>query len=152
MHIRSIAAAALLGGMSWTLPALGADPGAAVDAFHAALRAGKADSALLLLAPDVQMFEQGYVETSRDHYAGPHIKADMLFAHDTSYTVTDRRVQWMGDSAACVLSQTSTRGQFQGQTIDLVGTETAVLRKAGDGWVITHLHTSAHPHGEGDKP
>lgn len=133
------------------LPAQAAtDPAATVDAFHAALHAGKRDLALSLLAPDVSMYEQGFVESSRNSYSGGHITADMLFAKDTSYKVTERHMLWFGDSAACVMSQTTTRGQFQGQTIDLIGTETVVLRKAGDGWAIVHIHTSAHPRSKQD--
>jgi ketosteroid isomerase-like protein len=123
----------------------GADPGAAVDAFHAALHAGKRDAVLALLAPDVLFYEQGFRESGRDAYGGQHVRDDIAFAAATAHEVLDRRLLWLGDGAACVLSRTREHGHFDGQDVDLVGTETVVLRRAGNGWVIVHMHTSAHP-------
>ncbi|MDR3418733.1 MAG: nuclear transport factor 2 family protein [Nevskia sp.] len=120
-------------------------PVAAVQAFHAALKAGDSAAALKLLAADVTIYEQGFVDAGRDAYGGPHLASDTAFAQGTDYQVQDRRLIWLGDSAACVLSTTHIRGRFQGQPIDLLGTETALLRQAGGNWTIEHLHWSAHP-------
>ncbi len=121
------------------------DPTATVDAYHAALKNKDTATALNLMAADVTLFEQGFVEKSRADYAGPHIAADADFAAATSYTVTDRKIIWLGDNAACVVTQNRTVGSYQKQNLNLIGTETMVLRRAGDGWLIQHAHWSAHP-------
>jgi ketosteroid isomerase-like protein len=131
-------------------PALAAsDPAATVDAFHAALHEGKADAALALLATNVSIFETGFVEQSRDAYRGAHLDADLDFARKTQFAVVERNLMWLGASAACVMSRTTTKGDFQGHPVDLIGTETMLLQKAGDGWVISHIHWSAHPREQG---
>ena len=121
------------------------DPVVIVDAFHTDLAAGRTDAALSLLTRDVLIFEQGFADTGRAAYAGAHISSDSAFAQATHYRVLDRRLIWLGSSAVCVLSQTRTTGQFAGRDIDLLGTETALLRKFGTQWRITHIHWSAHP-------
>ena len=115
-------------------------PVAALDAFHAALKSHDPAAALKLLAPDVSILEQGFVDRSRADYAGAHIAADAAFAQATEYKVLERRILWLGDNAACVMSQTRTVGRFENQPINLIGTETAVLQRAGGVWSITHIH------------
>ncbi len=121
------------------------DPAATVDAYHAALKNRDTQTVVNLLALDAVLYEQGFVEKSRGEYAGPHLTADEDFAASTTYAVTDRKILWFGDNAATVVTQNRTTGTYQKQRLNLVGTETMVLRKAGDGWVIQHAHWSAHP-------
>ncbi len=71
--------------------------------------------------------------------------ADAEFAAATSYVVVERKILWVGDLAACVITQTRTTGTYQKQVLDLIGTETMLLRRSGDGWLIQHAHWSAHP-------
>jgi ketosteroid isomerase-like protein len=120
-------------------------PAATVDAFHAALKSGDTAAALRLLTADVDIFEQGFADHTRAAYAGPHIASDAAFAQATVLTVQVRRILWFGDNNACVISQTRTHGSYQGQPIDLVGTETMLLQRAGGSWGISHIHWSAHP-------
>lgn len=120
-------------------------PVAAVEAFHAALKSGDTSAALRLLSPAVTVFEQGFVDQTRSDYAGAHLAADAAFAGGTQSQVIERRIVWLGDSAACVISRTHTTGNFQGHAINLVGTETMVLEHAGGNWTIDHIHWSAHP-------
>ncbi|MBL6749182.1 MAG: nuclear transport factor 2 family protein [Nevskia sp.] len=127
-------------------------PVAVVDAFHAALHKGDSAGALRLLSAEVDIFEQGFVDHARANYAGAHIAADVSFAQATERTVLERRILWFGDNTACVLSQTRTKGTFQGQAIDLIGTETMVLQRAGAAWSISHIHWSAHPGGGALQP
>ena len=134
-------------------PAGEAAPGpvTVVDAFHAALKSGDATAALRVLSVSVSIYEQGFVDQTRADYAGAHIAADAAFA-STDLQVLERRIIWLGDNAACVISKTRTQGNFQGHSIDLVGTETMVLQRSGSSWTIEHIHWSAHP-GEGEpKP
>jgi ketosteroid isomerase-like protein len=127
-------------------------PAAAVDAFHAALKSHDTATALKLLAPDASILEQGFVDRTRADYAGAHIAADAAFAEATEFKVLERRIIWLGDNAACVISQTRTIGRFENQSINLIGTETALLQRAGGTWSITHIHWSAHPGDAEPKP
>lgn len=136
--------AAACGAASAAAPQAPPSPAGVVDAFHAALKSGDANAALHQLAADVNIFEQGFVDRTRADYAGAHVAADTAFAQSTDFKVLDRRILWLGDNTACVLSQTRTEGRFEGRTINLIGTETMLLQRAGNGWSITHIHWSAH--------
>jgi ketosteroid isomerase-like protein len=127
-------------------------PVAVVDAFHSALKANDPATALKMLSVSVSIFEQGFVDQTRADYSGAHITADAAFAQGTDLQVLERRIIWLGDNAACVISKTQTQGSYQGHAINLVGTETMVLQRSGNSWTIEHIHWSAHP-GEGEaKP
>jgi hypothetical protein len=123
----------------------GPAPVAVVDAFHAALKSGDASGALKLLSVSASIYEQGFVDQTRSDYAGAHIAADATFAAATEMQILERRIIWLGDNAACVISRTRTQGNFQGHPINLVGTETMVLQRSGNSWAIEHIHWSAHP-------
>jgi len=120
-------------------------PVAVVEAFHAALKAGDPSGALKLLSVSASIYEQGFIDQTRSDYAGAHIAADAAFAQATELQVLERRIIWLGDNAACVISRSQTRGNFQGHPINLVGTETMVLQRSGNSWNIEHIHWSAHP-------
>lgn len=120
-------------------------PVAAVEAFHSALKGSDTAAALRLLSPAVTVYEQGFADQTRSDYAGAHLAADAAFAQGTQYQVIERRIIWLGDNAACVISRTRTTGSFQGHAINLVGTETMVLERSGGAWSIDHIHWSAHP-------
>jgi hypothetical protein len=119
-------------------------PARAVDAFHAALAAGDRSAVLSLLAGDVLIFEQGFATDGRNAYAKQNLKPDITFAQATHYKVLSRRLIWLGNAAALVLSQSRTTGTFDGHQIDLVGTETMLVRRYGNLWQIAHIHWSAH--------
>lgn len=119
-------------------------PADAIDAYHDALKAQDTVAALKLLAEDALLFEQGFVER-KDQYAGDHVAQDAAFAAATSTRVLDRRIIWIGDKDACVITQTRTTGNFDNRPLDLIGTETALLERTGEVWQIRHLHSSAHP-------
>jgi ketosteroid isomerase-like protein len=125
-----------------SLPVLAATPTEVVGDYHAALAGGNAAKALSLLSPSVQIYESGYAEKSKDDYAGHHLPADMAFAKTVSRKVVEGSERIAGDLAV-VMQQTDTRGTHNGAPIHLLGTETAVLEKKGDGWVITHFHWSS---------
>lgn len=44
---------------------------------------------------------------------------------------------------AVVIQETETQGTYKGSAVRLIGTETAVLEKKGEGWVVTHFHWSS---------
>lgn len=125
-----------------SLQAFAATPLETVSAFHDALSKGQADAAAVFLSPAVQIFESGYVERSRDEYAGHHLPSDMAFAKATSQTVI-RQNERIEGKIAIVTRETETKGKFKGAQVHAFGTETAVLEKQGEKWLITHVHWSS---------
>lgn len=115
---------------------------AAVDAFHAALRAADTDAALALLAEDALIFEAGGAERSRAEYASHHLGADAAFAAATDDAVTRRSGDAAGD-VAWITSEGRTTGEFNGRPVDRITTETMLLRRHADGWRIQHIHWSS---------
>lgn len=113
-----------------------------VTAFHGALTAGKAEEAKILLSPTILIYEGGYVERSRDEYAGHHLPGDMAYAKSTTHTVL-RQTERIEGKIAIVMSETETKGTFKGTNVHSFGTETAILEKQGDKWLITHVHWSS---------
>ena len=118
------------------------DAATAVDAFHAALKAGDTAGALTFLAPDVMIFEEGGAERSRDEYASHHLGADAAFAAASEATVA-RRSGWADGDIAWITSEGRTTGQFNGRAVDRLTTETMVLKRHADGWRIHHIHWSS---------
>lgn len=119
-------------------------PERVVEAFHKALQENFQQGVIDQLAEDVLIFEQGYVERSREEYAGSHLHNDMKFAAATRRTVMGRDAMQDRD-LAYVITQSITEGRFGDQDIALDNTETMVLRRDGPSWKITHIHWSAHP-------
>nr|WP_314434064.1 nuclear transport factor 2 family protein [uncultured Brevundimonas sp.] len=118
------------------------DAATAVDAFHAALKAGDTAGALALMDPEVVIFEEGYVERSRDEYASHHLASDAAFAAETQ-SVHTRRSGWALGDAAWIVTEARTTGAFNGRVTDRITTETMVLSRTTDGWRIRHIHWSS---------
>ncbi|HJV01580.1 MAG TPA: nuclear transport factor 2 family protein [Burkholderiaceae bacterium] len=123
-------------------PLLAATPTETLAQFHQALADGEAGQASALLDPAIQIYESGYVERSREEYAGHHLKADIAFARTTSNTVL-KQSERVDGKLAVVMRETETTGQYKGSPVHLLGVETALLEQRGDRWVITHLHWSS---------
>ena len=118
------------------------DANGSLAAFHAALARGDKEAALALLAPKVAIYESGYVEASRDEYAHHHLGGDIEFAKTSTRKVI-RRSEKMEGNTAIIWEETETTGTSRGKPVHSFGTETAVLEKTGDRWVITHVHWSS---------
>ena len=121
-------------------PARGA--AATVDAFHAALRRGDQKAAAALLAGDALIFESGGVERTKAEYAASHLPADAQFSGAVSSVVTHRIGASQGTSA-WVASEGRTTGTYKGKTVDMLTTETMILRRMHGGWKIVHVHWSS---------
>lgn len=125
------------------LPDAARGAAAAVDAFHAALRAGDSAAALLLVADDAIVFEDGRTERSKAEYALHHAAADAAF----SKAVGSARLSRTGHASAdlaLILTESRTKGRFRGQDVDRIMVETMVLRRdPKGGWKIAHIHWSA---------
>lgn len=117
-------------------------PAAAVDAFHAALHRGDARAAAALLAEDALIFESGGAERSKAEYAAHHLPADAEFSRSVSSTVIQRTGSSVG-SLAWVASEGRTSGTYKGKPLDLLTTETMLLRRTNTGWRIVHIHWSS---------
>jgi hypothetical protein len=113
-----------------------------VDAFHGALTKGDGKAALALLDEQVQIYEQGWVERSKDEYASKHLESDMKFSAATTQSQTARTGAVVGD-LAYISTEGRTAGKFEGKAVDSITLETVVLHRASDGWHIVHIHWSS---------
>jgi ketosteroid isomerase-like protein len=120
---------------------------ATVTAFHKALEQGDRDAVLGLLSENVRIFEQGWVEQSRAEYASHHLDSDIGYAKAVKSEVSNVEVSIDG-ALAVVMSQSTTKGTYDGKPVDSVGLETMVLRKTGDAWKIVHIHWSSRKAGK----
>lgn len=113
-----------------------------VDAFHAALRRGESGAAAALMADDALIFESGVADRSKADYARHHLPADAAFSRAVSSTVVSRAGGSDG-TTAWIASEGRTAGTYKGKPLDLVTTETMVLRRVGKAWKIVHIHWSS---------
>jgi ketosteroid isomerase-like protein len=127
-----------------TLPAAASEAAAVVDAFHAALDRGDGAAASALLADDALIFEGGGAERSKAQYAAEHLGADMAFSKAVPSKLV-RRSGGVEGPLAWIASEGRTTGTWKGKAVDSITTETMVLRRAGDGWSIVHIHWSSAP-------
>lgn len=128
--------------MHGALEPAAADAAAAVDAFHAALKAGDTAGALGLMDPEVVIFEEGYAERSRDEYASHHLASDAAFSAETRSVQAWRSGRALGD-AAWIITEGRTTGVFNGRLADRITIETMVLGRTAEGWRIRHIHWSS---------
>ena len=117
-------------------------PSAALDRLHLAVTTSDRPAAAAILAADVQIFESGFVERSRDEYLAQHFAADAGFAKGVTRKVV-RRTEQVAGTMALVMEETETAGRYEGKPVKLIGTETAVLRLEGGNWQIVHIHWSS---------
>lgn len=155
-HVITIAGALLLAGAAAAHPEANSEeaarvaavspaarPAAAVvDAFHAALHRGDTSAAAALLADDALIFESGSAERSKAEYAEHHLPADAAFSQAVPSSVT-RRTGYSDGATAWIASEGRTSGTYKGKTLELVTTETMILRRAGKAWKIVHIHWSS---------
>ncbi|WP_295995015.1 nuclear transport factor 2 family protein [Rugamonas sp.] len=123
-------------------PLFAATPSETLAEFHEALAAGKSGQASELLSPEIQIYESGYVERSREEYTGHHLKSDVEFAKFTKNKVL-KQSERIDGKLAVVMQETETTGKYKGSNVHLFGTETALLEKQGEKWVIVHIHWSS---------
>lgn len=143
MLTRSIAGLLLATALSGVAAhAAAATPAETLAAFHAALASGDRAKAAGLLAPGVVIYEAGYVERSRDEYAGHHLGSDIAFAQGATRKVL-RQTERIDGQTAVILEETETAAVVHGQPARILGTGTAVLERKGEGWSIVHLHWSS---------
>lgn len=113
-----------------------------VKTFHAALAAGSAAQVEQLLDPNVLIMEGGNVERSRQEYASHHLRSDLKFMTSVTYTLERQSGDTVGD-LAWVASESRLIGKSATKPVELVSTESLVLRKTSAGWKIVHIHWSS---------
>lgn len=117
-----------------------ATPESTAAAFRRALESGQEQAALALLAPDVLVYESGDRNRSRDEYAARHLRADLAFLAKARVRQLEQKAWAHGD-----LAWVATRSRIAGRSLELIGTETLVLRRTPEGWRIVHIHWSSRP-------
>ena len=66
----------------------------------------------------------------------------MKFGQNTRREIVDQTSS-SNEDLAWVITRSRTTGTYREKTIDLVGTETMVLRRTADAWHIVHIHWSS---------
>ena len=138
--VRSLFIGAILSGAASA--AFAADAKDTWASFHSALAAGDKAKALAMMAPDVAIYESGYVERSRAEYEGHHLAEDIAFAKTSTRKVL-KQSERIDGNIALILEETETTGISHGKSVHAFGTGTAILEKKGDAWAITHIHWSS---------
>lgn len=117
-----------------------ATPEDALDAFHHALEEDSGPTALRWLADDAVILEGG-VAQSKEEYAGHHLGSDMAFLRAMRATRSSRETRG-ANGVVTVITRTRLQGTFNERQIDIVSSETAILKRTDAGWRIQHLHWS----------
>lgn len=115
---------------------------AVVHNFHAALKRGDNAVAASMLASDVLIFESGGIERSKAEYAAHHLSSDAAFAKATTHRIIHQSGAAVGGTA-WIATEGRTTGTYKQQVIDIVSTETMILRRNNHLWQIVHIHWSS---------
>ncbi len=140
--MRSGPIASLLLSLVATLAAAQSGPSNVWEGFQAAIVKADRAAAASALASDVQIFESGFIERSRDEYLSQHFDEDAKFAKAVTRKVLKHDEQATG-AMVLIMEETETSGSFEGKPVKLIGTETAVLRLHTGAWQIVHIHWSS---------
>jgi ketosteroid isomerase-like protein len=123
------------------LPAAAAAPALAVDRFQSMLAKGDTGEAAELLDPAVLIFESGAAQRSRAEYASHHLEADASFLKTAKVRVLSRAGNAVGDLAwLATESEITSSGA---KPVNMVSTETMILKRETPGWRIAHIHWSS---------
>ena len=118
------------------------EPKQVLAAFHDALASGDKAKATELLAPDITIYESGYVERSRAEYAKHHLPGDIAFAKTSTHRVLQQSERREGNLAV-IWEETETKATVKNKEVRYLGTSTALLQKTSDTWSIVHVHWSS---------
>jgi len=117
-------------------------PSSVWDGFHGAIVKADRAAAASALADDVQIYESGFVERSRDEYLTQHFGEDAKFAKAVTRKVL-KHEETLAGSMALIMEESETSGSYEGKPVKLIGLETAILRLNGGNWQIVHIHWSS---------
>jgi len=112
-----------------------------VDSFQKRLAQGDVNGAAQLLDSSVLIYEGGEAENSRAEYASHHLKSDAAFLKNAEVRQLSRTGNAVGDLAwVATQSELKTSGA---KPVDLINTETMILRRGPEGWRVAHVHWSS---------
>jgi ketosteroid isomerase-like protein len=118
-----------------------ADVTGVIESFYGAMKRGDAAAAMALIAPDAVFVESGKLET-RDEYEKNHLPADIGFEKQVSGKRSPVKVTVKGDTA-WLIATTEYAGTFDGQDVDFVSAQLAVLSLESGAWRIRSIHWSS---------
>jgi ketosteroid isomerase-like protein len=114
-----------------------------VESFYGAIKKGDAAAAMSVIAPDAVFVESGKLET-RAEYESNHLPADIEFESQVTGKRESMKVTFKGD-AAWVIAVTAYAGSFEGDPVDFISTQLAVLTRDDGRWRIRSIHWSSRP-------
>jgi ketosteroid isomerase-like protein len=114
-----------------------------VAAYHQAILDGDIEAAKGMLDEDLLLFEDGYAETSRKHYAKGHLKDDIAFSAKAKRKL-ESQISWIEGSTATVVSTYDLKTRYKNKRYHIKSAETMTLKHIDDQWVIVHVHWSNH--------
>ena len=112
-----------------------------LESFYGAMGKGDSAAAMALIAPDAMFVESGRLET-RDEYEKNHLPADIEFEKQVPGKRGPMRVTLQNDTA-WVIAETEFEGSFNGNPVDFVSTQLAVLTRESGNWRIRSIHWSS---------
>jgi ketosteroid isomerase-like protein len=118
-----------------------ADVTGVIESFYGAMKRGDTAAAMALIAPDAVFVESGQLET-RDEYEKNHLPADIGFEKQVSGKRGPVKVTVKGDTA-WLIATTEYAGTFDGQPVDFVSAQLAVLSLESGAWRIRSIHWSS---------
>jgi ketosteroid isomerase-like protein len=116
---------------------------ATLEAFYGAMKTGDTAMAMAQIAPDAMFVETGKLET-REQYEKNHLPLDIGFEKQ----ITGKRTPWrvtIKDDTAWVIASTTYTGPVDGDDVNFVSSQLAVLTNEMDGWRIRSIHWSSRP-------
>jgi ketosteroid isomerase-like protein len=112
-----------------------------IHQFHRALETGDSATVLRLLHDDAVILETGDIETKQE-YRSHHLTSDIAFARAVPRQAGPMHVVVVGD-VAWASSTSIARGRYRDRDVNSQSAELVVLRRSGDGWVISAIHWSS---------
>ena len=116
---------------------------AAVEGFYAAIKKGDPAAAMSFIAPDAVFVESGNLET-RTQYETNHLPSDIEFESQVTGKRRPMQIKFQGDTA-WVIAETEYDGTFEGDPVNFVGAQLAVLTRDSGRWLIRSIHWSSRP-------
>ena len=114
---------------------------APLTAFYAAMKTGDKAAAMRPIAADAVFVESGKLET-RAEYEANHLPADIEFESQVTGKRSPWQVKTQGDTA-WVIATTEYDGTFDGQPVNFVSAQLAVLTRENADWRVRSIHWSS---------
>lgn len=114
-----------------------------VEAYHKAFEQRDLEGLRRLLAPELLVFESGGVDRGRDTYLGHHLGPELKEMNAWTTSGMEMKVQTEGAMAYATCAFAYEATFTNGKTSKAKATETLLLAKEKDQWLIRHIHWSS---------